>query len=224
MALLDVLDWLESLPEPALLAGTGLLVLGEATIGLGIIVPGEAALLLASGTVDSTSEFLVLWSILTLCAVLGNIVGFEMGRRLGPAARETRLVQKHGAETWDKASGMLRKHGTWAVFVGRVTPVVRIFLPPVAGAANMPYRTFLLPVTAGAACQTALSILIGIGVLTGVKSADSRVLVAAGLLLALAIALGVVRKRSRNKKAGAEKAAASRGADQDPDPTFERAG
>ncbi|WP_370880422.1 DedA family protein [Streptomyces aurantiacus] len=92
-----------------------------------------------------------------------------MGRRLGPAARETKIIQKHGTETWDKAADMLRKNGTWAVFAGRVIPVVRIFLPPVAGAA----------------CQTAISILLGIGVFAGVKSADSRVLIAAGLLLTL---------------------------------------
>jgi len=199
MTLSNVLNWLQSLPEPALLASTGILVLGEAIIGLGLVIPGEAALLIASATVGSVPEFFVLWAVAAVGALAGNVIGFELGRRMGTALRETKLVRKHGAQAWDKAAGMVREHGTWAVFVGRLIPFVRSFVPAVAGAAHMPYRAFLPPVAVGAACSTALPILFGVGVAAGVKSAsDVSILVIAGLLVALMVILMI---RKRRKKA-----------------------
>lgn len=194
MALSNVLDWLQSLPEPALLAGTGALALGEAIIGLGFLIPGEAGLLIASVTVGSVPEFFALWAVVTVGALLGNVIGFELGRRGGSALRGTRLIKRYGADGWDRAAGLVRKHGGWAVFVGRLIPFVRSFVPAVAGAAHMSYRTFLPPVMAGAACATALPILFGIGVAAGVKSVSGVVLVVVGLLVALVMIL-VVRKR-----------------------------
>jgi membrane-associated protein len=203
MALSNVLDWLQSLPEPALLAGTGALALGEAIIGLGFLIPGEAGLLIASATVDSVPEFFALWAVVTVGALIGNVIGFEIGRRGGSALRETKLIRKHGADGWDRAAGLLRKHGGWAVFVGRLIPFVRSFVPAVAGAAHMSYRAFLPPVMAGAACATALPILFGIGVAAGVKSASGVVLlVVAGLLLTLVVFL-VIRKRRKKAESPA---------------------
>jgi membrane-associated protein len=197
MALSNVLDWLQSLPEPAMLAGTGVLVLGESIIGLGFFIPGEAALLIASATVDSVPEFFLLWAVVSVGALAGNVIGFELGRRMGAALRETGLVRKRGAQAWDKAAGMVRAHGMWAVFVGRLIPFVRSFVPAVAGAAHMSYREFLPPIAAGAACSTALPLLFGLGVAAGVKSAgDVGVLVVAGLLAVLMVVL-VIRKRRK---------------------------
>lgn len=198
MALSNVLDWLQSLPEPALLAGTGVLALGEAIIGLGFLIPGEAGLLIASATVGSVPEFFALWAVVTVGALIGNVIGFELGRRVGPALRETRLIRKHGGDGWDRAAALLRKHGRWAVFVGRLIPFVRSFVPAVAGAAHMSYRTFLPPVAAGAACSTALPILFGIGVAAGVKSASGVLLL---VIVGLVVALVVIRRRRKKTRA-----------------------
>lgn len=154
-----VLDWLQSSPQPVVLAGAGLIALGEAVVGVGLLLPGEAAMLIASSTVDSVTEFLLLWTVATVFSIAGNVIGFELGHRLGPSLRETKLIKKRGAEGWDKASELLRKHGARAVFVGRLIPLVRGFVPAVAGAAGMSYRTFLPPVAAGATISTVLPIL-----------------------------------------------------------------
>lgn len=224
MSLSNVLDWLQSLPEPGLLAGTGMFSLGEAIIGLGFFLPGEAALLIASATVGSMPEFLVLWTVVTVSALVGNMIGFELGRRTGPALRETKLIKKHGAERWDKAADLLRKHGSRAVFFGRVTPIVRSFMPAVAGAAGMSYRTFLPPVAAGAACSTALPILVSIGVVAGAKSAGNvTLIVVAGVLLALAVTF-IIRKRRKTAKAKTTAVDKfPRNPDQDPNPELEPA-
>jgi len=194
----ELLDWLRELPASALLGATGVLVVGEAIVGLGLLVPGEAALLIASASVESGSDFLTLWTVATICAVAGNVIGFELGRRSGPPLRDSRLIKKHG-ERWDRATSMLRERGTWALFFGRLVPFVRSFVPAVAGAAGMSYRMFLPVVSAGAACATALPIVFGAGIIAGVKDADGAVLVVVGLLLALALTVILLIRRTTAK-------------------------
>jgi len=201
MSFPNVLDWLQSLPEPGLLAGTGLLLMGEGLAGF--VIPGDAALLVAAATVGSVADFLILWAVAITCSVAGNVVAFEIGRRVGPPLRDTRMIQKHGATRWDKATSLLHKHGAWAVFIGRVIPFVRNVVPAVAGAAGFSYRIFLAAAVGGAACATALPILFTVAVAQGVKSTNSVVNIAvAGALAALVVAV-VVRKRRVRAKAQA---------------------
>ncbi len=133
----------------------------ECTIGLGFIAPGEGGLLIAATTVDSVSRFLILWAVVTVCAGLGDSIGYAIGRRFGPALRETKIIQKYGTEGWDKATGILRKRGAWAVFFARFLPVVRTLTPAAAGTSGLPYRKFLPAVVAGAACWSAMHIALG---------------------------------------------------------------
>ncbi|MET7339354.1 DedA family protein [Nonomuraea sp. NPDC005650] len=201
MAFTSVLDWLQSLPEPAMLAGAGVLALGEAIIGVGFLLPGEAALLIVAATIGSVPEFLVMWAVVTLGALCGNVIGFELGRRVGPSLRDTKLIHKYGGDGWDRASALLQKRGRWAVFTGRLLPLVRSFMPAVAGAAHMSYRAFLPPVAMGAACSTALPLLVGIAAAAGLGNADTMMLVILGGLLLVVVAIIVIRKLRKKKSA-----------------------
>ncbi|HEX2171459.1 MAG TPA: DedA family protein [Dehalococcoidia bacterium] len=194
-----MLAWLQSLPEPGLLAVMGLIGLGEGIVGIGFFLPGPPAMLIASATVGSVPEFLLLWIVVTVGAIVGNVIGFELGRRAGPALRETKLVKKHAAQRWDKAANMVHKHGSWAVFGGRLIAPVQSFLPPVAGAAGMSYRKFLPPLAVGAACSQVIPLLIGIGVVASLNSGGVIAIIVIALPAALAAAL-VVRKRRRKAK------------------------
>jgi membrane-associated protein len=214
----NVLDWLQCLPELALLIGTGLVAFGEAIIGVGFFLPGEAALLVASVAVGSVPEFLLLWAVATVGSAAGSVIGFALGRRMGPALRETRFIRRRGAQGWDKAAGLLHRHGTWAVFLGRLIPLVRSFMPTVAGGARMSYRTFLPPMLAGAACSTAVTLLIGLAAMAGVRSGGGVVLLVAGLLPTLVAAAIVIRR----KRAGAT-IGSSRDPEEDPEPELEPA-
>jgi membrane-associated protein len=222
MALLtDVVEWLQALPQPALVGATGALVFAECTIGLGFIAPGEGGLLAAATSVDSMSRFLVLWAVVTVCAGLGDSLGYLIGRRFGPALRETRLIQKYGADGWDKATGILRKRGAWAVFFARFLPVVRTLTPAAAGTSGLPYRKFLPAALAGAACWSAMHIAIGAALgdaatrIEGIMgTGGSLVLGALALVLIVTI---VVRKRRGKAKAALAMSAG------DPDPQLEPA-
>ncbi|MGQ0842027.1 DedA family protein [Actinokineospora sp.] len=206
MALLtDVLEWLQALPQPALVAATGGLVLAECTVGLGFIAPGEGGLLIAATTVTNVPRFLVLWAVVTVCAGIGDSIGFTIGRRFGPRLRETKLIQKYGVDGWDKATDILRRRGAWAVFFARFMPVVRTLTPAAAGTSGLPYRKFLPAVLAGAACWSALHISIGAALGEAAKRIESALNVGAVGLLGAVIVVGLivyfVKKRKKAKAA-----------------------
>jgi membrane-associated protein len=222
MALSNVLGWLQSLPEAAMLAGAGVIALGEGIIGVGFLLPGEATLLLLAATVDSVPEFLLMWAVVTAGALVGNVIGFELGRRVGAPLRNTRLIHKYGGDGWDRAAALIRKRGRSAVFVGRLMPLVRSFVPTVAGTAHMTYREFLPPVALGAACSTALPLLVGIGIAAGLKNANNLMLIILGGLLLVVVAVIVIRKlrqRASAKKSTTDTVPSD--PDQDTDPFLE---
>jgi membrane protein DedA with SNARE-associated domain len=74
---------------------------------------------------------------------LGSIPPFEIGARGGPAA-----VRRFGRFVWlheghlDQAHRFFTRFGTWAIFIGRLLPVVRTFIALPAGVADMDRRTF----------------------------------------------------------------------------------
>ncbi|GLZ42685.1 DedA family protein [Actinokineospora sp. NBRC 105648] len=206
MALLtDVLEWLQALPQPALVAATGGLVLAECTIGLGFIAPGEGGLLIAATTVNSVPRFLVLWAVVTVCAGIGDSVGYFIGRKYGVKLRETKLIQKYGVDGWDKATDILRRRGAWAVFFARFMPVVRTLTPAAAGTSGLPYRKFLPAVVAGAACWSALHISIGAALgeaakrLEGVLSTGAAVVL--GVVVLVVLVMHLLKKRKKAKAA-----------------------
>jgi membrane protein DedA with SNARE-associated domain len=187
----DILNWLQNLPQPALVGATGLLVFLECTIGLGLLVPGESGLLVAATTANTVPRFLILWGVVTVCATTGDSIGYLIGRRWGPRLRETKLIQKHGVEAWDGATGILQRRGAWAVFFARFLPVIRTLTPAAAGTSGLPYRRFLPAAFAGALCWSALHISIGAALGEAAKKIESAMSTGGFVVLAVLAALGI---------------------------------
>ncbi|KAA9154435.1 DedA family protein [Amycolatopsis acidicola] len=203
----EVLDWLQSLPQPALVGATGALVFFECTIGLGFLAPGESGLLIAATTAHTVPRFLILWAVVTVCAVAGDSIGYGIGRRWGPRLRETKLIRKYGVDGWDKATGILHRRGAWAVFFARFLPVVRTLTPAAAGASGLPYRKFLPAALAGALCWSALHISIGVALGEAAKRIEGLINTGGLIVLGVLVAAGVfvfLRRRTKNKAEEAE--------------------
>lgn len=202
--LTTILNWIASLPEPLLVTATGVLVFAETTIGLGFLAPGESGLLVAATTVQSVQDFLVLWAVVTVCAGIGDSIGYAIGRRFGPNLRETKLVRKYGTDAWDRATDILRRRGAWAVFFARFLPVVRTLTPAAAGTSKLPFRKFLPAVVAGTICWSAAH--ISIGALLGeaarqiedALSTGGAIIVGVGVVLLVIAFLRFKRKRANN--------------------------
>lgn len=135
---------IESLPPFAAYSIIAALVFGEAAVFLGFVLPGETAVLLG-GFLASTSHLNigVLCVLVVVAAVIGDSVGYEVGRVFGPRVVRSRFLNRHESHL-AKARGMLRDRGGPAVFLGRFTAFFRAVMPGLAGLSEMHYRRFLL--------------------------------------------------------------------------------
>lgn len=121
------------------------IVFTETGLLLGFFLPGDSILFLAGALVAAHVIALPLW-VLALAvfaaAVCGDQLGYLIGRRYGPKvfsrpeSRFFRLEYAHRAEAF------FARRGAMAVVLGRFVPVVRTFVPVVAGVGKMPRRAF----------------------------------------------------------------------------------
>jgi membrane protein DedA with SNARE-associated domain len=118
------------------------LVFGETAVFLGFVLPGEAAVVLG-GVLASRGHvsIVLLVTVVVIAAILGPLVGYEIGRRMGDrlfAARVLRRIPGGVA----RARSTLQARGGVGVLIGRFVAILRALVPAVAGAAQVPYRTF----------------------------------------------------------------------------------
>jgi len=86
---------------------------------------------------------LLLMMLVVVAAIIGPLVGYEIGRRMGGRVVASRPLRRMSA-TVDKAGAALNARGAVAVLAGRFTAVLRALMPALAGTARMPYRTFVI--------------------------------------------------------------------------------
>jgi membrane-associated protein len=165
------------------------LVFAEDALFFGFLLPGETAAVLG-GVIASRGEtqLWLMMVLVVLAAVLGDTVGYEIGRRSGPRLLELKIAKRHGARL-DKAQDLLRRRGGPAVFLGRFVAFFRAVLPGLAGMAGMHYPKFLAYNAAGGIVWGAGFVLLGF--LAGnsyeaVAKMAGRDITAAAAILALA--------------------------------------
>jgi membrane-associated protein len=145
----SLLQQLLHVPAPVVLLVVGALVFGEAAVFLGFVLPGETAVLLG-GFLASTGRLsvVVLAVVVVAAAIVGDSVGYEVGKRFGPRLLRTRLLARH-AHRIEHARRFLDGRGASAVFIGRFTAFLRAVMPGLAGLSGMRYRRFLVFNAAG---------------------------------------------------------------------------
>jgi len=149
----DVMHLLALLnPEDLLKKGGYLLLFGiifaESGLLIGFFLPGDS-LLFAAGMASAGAfqKFeLNLWVVLVgvfIAAVVGDQVGYAFGRKVGPSLfrRPNSRLFKH--ENVEKAQAFFDRHGPKAIVLARFVPIVRTFVPVVAGVGHMEYKTFV---------------------------------------------------------------------------------
>ena len=139
-----LVDSLTRLSGPVALTVIGLLVFAEAAVFVGFVLPGETAVLLG-GVLAGTGRLSLtaLLLVVVLTAVVGDSVGYEVGRHFGPRLLASRPLARH-AHRIEGAQSFLRERGGWAVLLSRLTAFLRAVMPGLAGSSRMPYGRFLL--------------------------------------------------------------------------------
>lgn len=138
------------------------LAAAEASAFVGLFVPGETAMLIAG--VLCYQGRATLWVMIVagcLGAVIGDSIGYEIGRHFGPRMMKSRLGRRIGDERWDKGQQYLRRRGGRAIFFGRFVGLLRALVPALAGMAEIPYGTFLAYNVAGGVIWATGFILLG---------------------------------------------------------------
>ena len=109
-----------------------------------MVLPGELALLLGGFLAYEHHVSLAgMLLVAAVAAVAGYLLGYEVGRRFGPALRDGPLGRRIGQARWQRVQEALAARGGQAILVGRFVGLLRALMPTAAGMARMPYRTFL---------------------------------------------------------------------------------
>lgn len=121
----------------------GLAILAETTILIGLVIPGDTILLVASTGVQGWGQWAALVAAGLIGALIGESLGFLIGRHFGPALEHSWLGRRIGEKNWQRARVFLARRGGTAVFVSRFLPVLHALVPVTAGLGGMSYRKFI---------------------------------------------------------------------------------
>jgi membrane-associated protein len=133
---LDFTDFASTAGPWLVMAVVAAIVFAESGLLIGFFLPGDSMLF--------TAGFLInVVALVFIAAVLGDGVGYMFGKRVG-----RRLFNRPNSilfrqENVQKAEEFYEKHGGVTVILARFIPVVRTFVPIIAGVGKMSYRTFL---------------------------------------------------------------------------------
>lgn len=192
--------WIYAILFAIVFAETGLVVTP--------ILPGDS-LLFAAGALAALPgglDIRLVFVLLVTAAILGDGVNYHIGKAVGP-----RIFSADATDTWfqrmlnrdhlNKAHAFFEKYGGMAIIMGRFVPIVRTFVPFVAGAGTMSYSYFALCNVVGAIIW--VGVCAGGGYLFGnipvVKENFS--LVTIGIILVSVMPIVIAYLRDRRKTA-----------------------
>lgn len=121
------------------------IVFAETGLLLGFFLPGDT-LLLTAGVFAARGDVTLLGVCLAcfLGAVVGNTVGYFIGRRFGPAVFSRQNSRLFKPEYVQRTRTYFDRYGALTLIISRFVPVVRTFVPTMAGAGRMDFRVFTL--------------------------------------------------------------------------------
>jgi membrane-associated protein len=142
------------------------IIFAETGLLIGFFLPGDTLLFSAGILAKLNPNGDPLWLMLTavpIAAIAGNLVGYEIGRRAGPAIftrDDSRFFRK---EHLVRSHAFFERYGPLTIFLARFVPIVRTFAAVVAGAVQMEYRKFVIWSILGAVAWCTGLILVGYG-------------------------------------------------------------
>ncbi len=190
---------------PYVLVGLCLIIFAECGLLIGFFLPGDsllftAGLFVANGIIGAPIWLVCL--LLTVCAVVGNVVGYFIGFTVGPALfnrPDSRLFKR---EHVGKTHTFFEKYGPKAIVLGRFVPIVRTFITAIAGVGRMdPRRYFTYSLIGGIAWATGVTLLgFWLGRITFVKDNVEMILILIVALSILPIVLEVLKARRQSRR------------------------
>lgn len=200
-----LLDRVLSAPEWIVYVVTGVLVFAEDALFFGFVIPGETATVLA-GVAAKLGHANIggVYAVVIAAAILGDSVGFEIGRRLGPRVMHLKPLQKHSTQL-QRAQNLLATRGGGAVFLARFIAFFRAVMPALAGASGMPYKRFVFWNALGGIVWGSIFVSIGYFAATSYVSVEKTLGRDFAILIAAISVVTVIAwkvRKSRREKVG----------------------
>ncbi|WP_460802358.1 DedA family protein [Microbacterium sp. GXF6406] len=143
----DFLLWLFDLVQAVgpltrtLIAGVAVML--ETSILIGLIVPGDTIVIIASLGVEGVPQAIAMIIAVVIGALIGESIGFWLGHWLGPRIRHSWIGRRIGEGNWQRAENYLQRRGGVAIFLSRFLPVLHSLVPLTVGMSAYSYRRFL---------------------------------------------------------------------------------
>lgn len=199
-----IIGWL----GPYALWGVAFIVFAEC--GLFAILPGDSLLFTvgiftAIGAIDHSMVFVC--TVLTVAAVLGNVVGYGLGRLIGPPLFRERsgvMGQIFKPSYVEKTREFLDRYGSRALILARFVPIVRTFVTLVAGVSRMSFRHFIAYTAIGGVLWAVGVTTLGyyLGNVGFIKNNIDAVLILIVVVSLIPMGIEFLLARRRNRTAG----------------------
>lgn len=145
--MIDPLGWILGVVQDvdpitrSLLAALGMFC--ETTILIGLLIPGDTIVLVASTGVSDPAQYVGMLAAVIIGSLAGESVGFLLGRWFGHRIRASNLGMRLGESNWVRAERYLERRGGAAVFASRFLPVLHALVPLTVGMTQWRYRRFI---------------------------------------------------------------------------------
>lgn len=209
----SLLDFFHRVRDVRALVGWGgyvgltAIIFAETGLLVGFFLPGDS-LLVTAGLLAATTGVFNIWLLgllLTVASILGNTAGYAIGRATGP-----RLFSREDSLLFDKkhlyrAREFYERHGGKTVIIARFMPIVRTFVPVVAGMAEMRYARYTLYNVAGGLGWIWGMLLIGYFLGRYIPGVDQHIETVIIAVILLSLMPGIIgwAKSKRGAKAAA---------------------
>jgi membrane-associated protein len=195
-------------------AGIFAILFAETGVLIGFFLPGDT-LLISAGILAARGQLSIPVLLVggSIAAVLGDALGYTIGREAGP-----RLFQRDDSFWFrrnhlERAELFFARHGGKTIFLARFIVAIRTFAPVVAGAARMPYPRFAVFNVAGGIGWVCLVTLAAYAFGSAVAALDNFIFIATLIILPIPLILAIVQylrlRRTRKHGASAGKDASS---------------
>lgn len=157
----SVIEFLKQLTDPqSIIAFGGLalllfVVFAETGLLIGFFLPGDSLIFISGMICVSKPELLgvnLISLILLLCtaAILGNMVGYWFGYKVGPPLFERKDSLIFKKKYLEVTRDFYDKNGGKTLIIGRFLPIIRTFAPILAGVVKIDFKIFMLYNVVGA--------------------------------------------------------------------------
>jgi len=198
-----IIDWLinhmQSL-DPVLRTGlAGLAIMAETSLFVGLIIPGDTVVLIAATGSHNFGEFWLLLGMVLLGSMIGESIGFLIGRYFGERIRASKFGKRLGESNWAMADHFVHRRGGLAVGISRFLPILHSLVPVVSGMTRMRYRIFITWTLGACAIWAAIYVSVGYLAKSSYEQLSSNLkwggAVFVGIVLIFVIGIHFAKKR-----------------------------